>query len=287
MPQYNAYLRLMRFDSPTGFFLLLWPCWWSIGFASSESNIDFPLYYYFIFLVGTIVMRSAGCIINDIIDRKIDQKVERTKNRPLASGEIKLYEAILIAFILLSIGAAILLSMNDTVLMMGYIVIVPIFVYPLMKRITYWPQAFLALTFNWGALMGWAAITNEINPIGVIIYIACIFWTLGYDTIYSHQDKEHDALLGVKSTALKLGKYTKKYLYVFYSTTIICLWFAGVLVNKGIFYHIFLLIAAFQLFWQINSVDFNNAESCMAKFKSNRYFGAIIFIGILAGMWKF
>ncbi|PIR39564.1 MAG: 4-hydroxybenzoate octaprenyltransferase [Alphaproteobacteria bacterium CG11_big_fil_rev_8_21_14_0_20_39_49] len=276
----RPYLKIMRFDNLTGKFLLLWPCLISIGFASDDV---IPVMLMLKFIIGCIIMRSAGCITNDIIDRKIDAKVERTKNRPLANGDMKLYEAIFLLMLLLSLGALILFTLPSTVVLLGTIVVIPIFVYPFMKRITYWPQVFLAMTFNWGALMGWAAVKDSINLTGVLIYTACIFWTIGYDTIYAHQDKNDDAALGIKSTALKLGVHTRKYLYFFYLTTTILFWIVGILTGSGILFHLFLIIGLIHLYWQANTVDFNVRSDCMAKFSSNRYYGMIIFIGVMLG----
>lgn len=280
----KPYLEIMRLHNLTGFFLLLMPCWWSIGLAMKK---DVPYLLFALFALGAIVMRSAGCVINDIVDRKVDAKVQRTKNRPLSKGTLKLYEALLLLFLLLSIGAAILFNLNSTAIMLGYIIIVPIFVYPFMKRITYWPQLFLAFTINWGALMGWAAVRNEISMTAVFLYIACMFWTLGYDTIYAYQDKEDDAMLGIKSTALKFGENTKKYLYIFYFITIALLWLIGIFSKTGILYHVFLVIAGIQLFWQVYTLNINKSEDCMRKFKSNRYFGFIVLIAVISGHMTF
>jgi 4-hydroxybenzoate polyprenyltransferase len=280
----RPYLKIMRFDNATGKFLLLWPCLISIGLAS--ENV-FPIILMLKFILGCIIMRSAGCITNDIIDRKIDAKVERTKNRPLANGDMKLYEAILLLILLLSIGALILFTLNSTAILLGFIIIIPIFIYPFMKRITYWPQLFLAMTFNWGALMGWAAVKDYIDITAVLIYLACMFWTIGYDTIYAHQDKEDDISIGVKSTALKLGVHTRKYLYLFYFLTTVLFWITGIFTGSGLLFHLFLIIGTIQLYWQANTVDFNLRSDCMAKFSSNRYYGLIIFTGVMLGKIQF
>jgi 4-hydroxybenzoate polyprenyltransferase len=280
----RPYLKIMRLDSLTGAFLLLWPSLWAISFASGK---EFPIRAFVLFTVGAFVMRSAACIINDMIDHKLDAKVERTKNRPLANGDMKFHEASLILFLLLLIGAAILHSLNNTTIFLGLLVIIPIVIYPFMKRVTYWPQAFLAFTINWGVLMGWAAVTGELTIQTMMVYVSCIFWTIGYDTIYAHQDKEDDMLLGIKSTALKFGTYTKKYVYMFYSITIGLLWLLGIILNSGLLFNVFLFLGAFQLFWQVKTVDLNNPADCMKKFSSNVFFGFIIFVGILAGKVAF
>ncbi len=270
----------MRLDKRVGIYLVLWPCLWSIAISVKNS---FPYIIYALFIAGAIVMRGAGCIINDIIDRKIDAEVRRTKNRPIASGRVKVRSAVIFLLFLLAIGALILSYFNKTTQLLGVAVLLPIFIYPFMKRITYWPQAFLAIIFNWGALMGAAAIHDKITTTSLILYAACFFWTLGYDTIYAHQDKESDALIGVKSTALKLGKYTKKYLYAFYSITVVCLWAAGVSADLGIAYHAFLIIGTLHLLWQVYEVNLDRPIDCLRKFHSNVYFGLIILIGIISG----
>lgn len=276
----RLYAKIMRLHNMTGTFLLLWPCLISVAYASEDI---FPISLFIKFILGSIIMRSAGCIINDIIDRKIDAQVERTKNRPLANGDIKLYEAILLLVFLLSLGAFILFTLPKTAILLGFAIILPIFVYPLMKRITYWPQLFLAITFNWGALMGWAAVNDDIHYISFMIYVACMFWTLGYDTIYAHQDKKDDAQIGVKSTALKLGVHTRKYLYLFYFITTMLFWGVGILTGSGILFNICLIIATLQLYWQVNTVDFNNPQDCMIKFSSNKYYGGLVFLGVMLG----
>lgn len=236
-----------------------------------------------LFLVGAFLMRSAGCVINDMIDRKVDAQVARTKHRPLASGEMNMFEAFFLAVLLLSMALALLLTLNQTTILLGCIIVVPVFIYPFMKRVTYWPQVFLAFTFNWGALMGWTAITGEVSLSAILLYAACMFWTLGYDTIYAHQDKEDDVLLGIKSTALRLGSYTRKYLYIFYGGMIGLLWVLGMIQAAGIGYYVGLILAGFLLLWQANTVKLNHQADCMQKFNTNRYIGLIIFAGILLG----
>ena len=276
------YFELMRLDKRTGTYLTLLPCLWSIAISAQGT---FPFFIYIIFILGAIIMRSAGCIINDIVDRKIDAGVERTKNRPLASGRIKLRNAVILLVFLLAIGAGLLACLNSTAKLLGLLILVPIFIYPFMKRVTYWPQAFLGMTINWGALMGGAAITDSISTESIIIYAACFFWTLGYDTIYAHQDKESDILIGVKSTAVKLGHYTKKYLYAFYGIMLALLWVAGVIADLSFIYHVTLLIAAIQTFWQVYEVNLDRPEDCLQKFRSNIFLGVLILAGMVIGGW--
>ena len=279
--QIRNYTNLMRLKSPTGIFLLLWPAWWSLAFAMGDK-IQYGM--FFLLALGAVVMRSAGCIINDIVDRKLDAGVERTKKRPLASGDIALYQAVLVVILLLIIGGLILFSLPQTAIILGVIILIPIFIYPFMKRVTYWPQIFLALTFNWGALMGWAAIHDEISFTAIAIYIASMFWTLSYDTIYAHQDKKDDVLMGVKSSALRLGKYTKKYLAMFLASMIGILWVLGLAEKVSFSYHLVMLVAALQAFWQVYTVDLDKTSSCMSRFKSNAFLGAIIFAAIIIGL---
>lgn len=223
-------------------------------------------------------MRGAGCIINDIWDRNLDNAVERTKDRPLASGKINLKQAMVFLFILLACGAAILLSLNQSAIVIGLCSIPLIIAYPLMKRITYWPQAFLGITFNFGALIGWAAITGTLGWPAILLYIGGIFWTIGYDTIYAHQDKDDDLSVGIKSTALKFGPESKKWLIGFYALAFLCLATAILSVNATILVILGLLAPFLHLIWQIYSWDIDNQDNSLQKFKSNRNFGLFILL---------
>jgi 4-hydroxybenzoate polyprenyltransferase len=275
----NPYFRLLRLHQPTGIWLLLWPCWWSITFASYGLPTAKLLV---LFGLGAIVMRSAGCIINDIIDRDVDKYVERTRMRPLASGEILLKQAIILLIILLVFALCIALQMRPIVLILAACSLLFVVAYPFMKRITWWPQAFLGLTFNWGALMGWAAIRGEIDPPALLLYIGSIFWTLGYDTIYAHQDKIDDLVIGIKSTALRLGKNSIYWIAGFYMLAVLSWLFAGISHPVGILYYIVLAAVAMHFSWQIVKVDLDNAASAMRIFVSNRILGWIVFVAILA-----
>jgi 4-hydroxybenzoate polyprenyltransferase len=280
----KPYIELMRLDKPIGIYLLAWPCLWSIAFADPSGDY---LWLYFVFAVGSIIMRSAECVMNDIADRKIDAKVKRTKSRPLASGKITLSAAFLTLFCLLTLGLFLLVTLSYTAIMLGVFALIPMAIYPFMKRFTYWPQAFLGITINWGALMGWAAVHDNVGIPSVLLYLAAIFWTIGYDTIYGHQDKLDDLELGVKSTALKFGEKTKSYLVVFYGLTIVLLWFVGALLKVNFWYHVFLLLGILHLVWQVLYLDINKPDNCLRVFKSNAYFGAVIFIGALLGSTSF
>ena len=276
----SPYARLMRLHQPIGIWLLLWPCWWSIALASYNLP-DFLAMLRF--AVGAIIMRSAGCVINDLWDQKIDAKVERTKNRPLASGELNSNQALRLFAGLLLAGLAILLTFNMYTISLGLIIVVPVVIYPLMKRITYWPQAFLGLVFNWGALMGWAALKDGLDIAPVLLYIGGVFWTLGYDTIYGHQDKQDDLLIGVHSTALKFGDDTKKWLKRFYGFAFFMFMIAGGFSGLGNGFYIIMLLVALHFYWQVKTVDLDDPKDCRKKFFSNAHFGWIMLAAIAAG----
>jgi len=235
-----------------------------------------------LFAAGATVMRAAGCVINDIADKDFDAKVARTKNRPIASGAIDLRSAHIFLGALLLCGLAILLCFNRTAEIVGMASLPLVFVYPFTKRITHWPQAFLGLTFNWGALMGWAAVTDTLEWPAFLLYGAGLFWTLGYDTIYAHQDKEDDLLIGVRSSALKLGARTKPSLFIFYGLGLAGIAAAGVSAKLDPVFFIGLGLGGAQLFWQAASVQLGNPGDCLAKFRSNFWFGLIVFAGIVA-----
>ena len=277
----RPYLRLARADRPIGTWLLLWPCWWSIALASSNGTLpDFWLLG--LFAIGAFVMRGAGCTLNDIVDRNYDGMVERTALRPIPAGEVSLLQAFIFMGFLCLIGLAVLLELNPFTITLGVSSLSLVVIYPFMKRITYWPQLVLGLTFNWGALMGWAAVTGNLGPAPLALYVAGIFWTLGYDTIYAHQDKDDDILIGVKSTALKLGDKTKSWLVFFYTTALLLFAYAGVSAGGGMIFVGATALMAIQLFWQVKTVNIEDSENCLAVFKSNTNAGWILFLGIIA-----
>ena len=278
----RPYARLMRLDRPIGTWLLLLPCWWGLAMASSAiPELLVPsetLYLGALFGVGALVMRGAGCTVNDLWDREYDRKVARTATRPIASGAISPKQALVFLAAQLTVGLIILLQLNWTCFWLGVGVLVLVFTYPLFKRFTHWPQAILGLTFNWGALMGWAAVTDGVHMGAMILYAAGFLWTLGYDTVYAHQDKEDDALIGIKSSALALGKRTKPFMMVVYPGTLVLIWVALGQVGLPIaptFWPLFLLTAG-HLAWQIWRVDIDRPSVCMMIFKSNRDFGLAI-----------
>ena len=273
------YLQLMRADRPIGTWLLLWPCLWSISLASKTPEITYML----LFAVGAFVMRGAGCVVNDLADRKYDAMVERTKGRPLPSGRVSVLQAFIFLGILCLIGLAVLLQLNEFTIWLGISSLGLVVIYPFMKRFTYWPQVVLGMTFNWGALMGWAAITGNLAWPALFLYVGGIFWTLGYDTIYAHQDKEDDALIGVKSTALRLMDNTPRWLVFFYGSMLVCFAVAGNLAGIGIAYYMGLTIVAGHCIWQIRSLKMDDSINCLKLFKSNHHLGFIMFMGIFAG----
>ena len=279
-PPARPYLRLARLDRPIGTWLLLFPCWWSIALAGTLPP-DWGLMA--LFALGAVVMRGAGCTVNDILDRDVDALVERTRGRPIPSGQVSVRQAAAFLLLQLLIGLVILLQLNGASVALGALSLLLVFTYPLMKRITWWPQAFLGLTFNWGALMGWAAVRGDLDWPALALYGAGIVWTLGYDTIYAHQDKEDDARVGVKSTALRLGEASKAYIAAFYALTVVGLALAGWLAGLGGWFAAGLALAALQLVWQIADWRLDDQADCLSKFKSNRWFGWLVLAAILAG----
>ena len=284
-PGARPYLRLARIDRPIGTWLLLIPCWWGTAFAASSLSAFrwSDLMLYILFAVGAMVMRGAGCCWNDIMDRDFDAKVARTTQRPIANGDLTVRQALLFMALLMLIGLAVLIPMGQAAAMVAIASLVLVVIYPLMKRVTYWPQFFLGLTFNWGILVAWAAVTGGLGLPAALLYAAGIAWTLGYDTIYAHQDKEDDALIGVKSTALKFGANTKPWLWGFYAVTLVLTAAAGATAGLAWPFYVLLALGAVQLAWQVIDLDLDDPADCLAKFHSNRYFGFILLAGFVAG----
>ncbi|HSV29692.1 MAG TPA: 4-hydroxybenzoate octaprenyltransferase [Candidatus Omnitrophota bacterium] len=276
----RPYLRLMRIDRPIGTWLLLFPCWWSAALAA-EGWPD-P-WLFALFAIGAVVMRGAGCTVNDIADHKFDAQVERTRGRPIPSGTVSLWQAAAFLGLQLAVGLLVLVQLNPFTMAVGAASLLLVFPYPLMKRITYWPQAWLGLTFNWGALVGWAAVTGGIGLPALLLYAAGIVWTLGYDTIYAHQDKDDDALIGVKSTALRLGDATPRWLVFFYGTALALIAAAGWSAGLSWAFWPLLALAGAQLAWQVATVNIDDSADCLSKFKSNRFFGWALLAAIVAG----
>ncbi|MCR6633202.1 MAG: 4-hydroxybenzoate octaprenyltransferase [Magnetospirillum sp.] len=276
----RPYLRLMRLDRPIGTWLLLFPCWWSAALAAPGWP---DLGLFALFAVGSVVMRGAGCTINDIADHRFDAQVERTRGRPIPSGAVSLKRAWAFLAAQLLVGLAILLMLNPFAIWVGVASLLLVFPYPLMKRITYWPQAWLGLTFNWGALMGWAAVRGELAAAPLLLYAAGLLWTLGYDTIYAHQDKEDDILIGVKSTALRLAAATPRWVAGFYSGALLLIAAAGWAAGLSWVFYPLLALAGLQLYWQVAAGNIDDAADCLSKFKSNRFFGWMLLVAIVAG----
>ncbi|XP_052203785.1 4-hydroxybenzoate polyprenyltransferase, mitochondrial [Diospyros lotus] len=279
----RPYAHLARLDKPIGTWLLAWPCFWSITLAATPGNLP-DVKMLTLFGCGALLLRGAGCTINDLLDRDIDTKVERTKLRPVASGALTPFEALCFLGFQLLLGLSILLQLNNYSRILGASSLLLVFSYPLMKRVTFWPQAYLGLTFNWGALLGWSAIRGSLDPAVVIpLYVSGVFWTLVYDTIYAHQDKEDDLKVGVKSTALRFGDSTKEWITGFGVACISSLSLCGFNANIGWPFYAFLAVASGQLAWQILTVDLSSRADCNRKFVSNKWFGAIVLSGILFG----
>lgn len=283
--RFKPWLRLIRADRPIGVWLLLWPCWWSVALAGLAEGRAFPdVWLLALFAVGAFAMRSAGCIYNDILDRDIDAKVERTRGRPLASGQISLKGAVALMVALCLLGLAVLLQFNAFSILLGFASVGIVLIYPLMKRVTYWPQAVLGLAFSWGALMGWAAVFGDLELAPVLLYAAAVAWTIGYDTIYAHQDREDDAVIGLKSTALRFGARTKEWVALFYGVTLAGLAFAGIMVGATFWYFAGLIAGAAHLAWQVGTLDINDPRNCLERFRSNHGFGALIFAALTLEM---
>jgi len=281
----QPYMKLSRVDRPIGTWLLLFPCWWALAMTAGQSQLpDFT--FLILFGIGAFIMRGAGCTLNDIADRNFDGQVERTKKRPIPSGQVTLFQAFFWLGLQCLIGFLILLQFNNFAIIVGICSLVLVAIYPFAKRFTYWPQIFLGLAFNYGALLGWAAATGTITSASVALYVAGIFWTLGYDTIYAHQDKEDDILIGVKSTALKLGEATGVWLMGFSAHALILIMFSGFLVGMSPLFYVGMAGAAAHLYWQLKSLDIHDGDKCLMLFKSNKTFGAIVFFAIVAGNFQ-
>ena len=285
-PRTQAYAQLARYDRPIGAWLLFWPCFWGLFLAGAVNNVWPPLTDIVAFAIGSLAMRGAGCTYNDIIDRDLDAQVARTALRPLPSGRVSLTGAWGFFVAQLFIGLLVLLSFQSLFMFaLGLAALGLVAAYPFMKRFTYWPQAWLGLTFNWGALMGYAAIKGEISIAALALYAAGIFWTLGYDTIYAHQDKEDDALIGVKSSALRLGQYSRPAIAVFYALMLACLGLAGGLVQMTILFWVGLAVTAWHLAMQVYWLDIDDAAQCLKLFRSNRNTGLIVAATLTLGIF--
>jgi len=285
MEKINHFIELTRLKKPIGFMLLFWPCLWGLTIAFDFSNNTYTFFKYcFLFLCGSVLMRSAGCIVNDIVDKDFDSKVERTKSRPIASGKISVRLGIVYSTILCLIALIVLLQFNTLTIILAMCSMPLAFAYPFMKRITYWPQLFLGITFNYGIVLGWTSVNESLNFAIIILYIGAIFWTLGYDTIYGFQDIKDDEIIGVKSTSIKFKYNAKLFLSFCYSIFILCLLIVGNYMNLNYLFFVFLIFPILHLiFVQINKFDKLDGNICLKIFKSNNLFGFIVFLNLLLG----
>ena len=285
MSHISIFLELTRLKKPIGFMLLFWPCTWGLTIAYNfQDKLNQFIFFTLLFLSGSILMRSAGCIVNDIADRNYDKYVERTKDRPIASGKISINKSLIYVFLLCGLAFMVLINFNYFTILLALASMPLAFTYPLMKRFTYWPQLFLGITFNYGLVLGWTAINNEINLAPIMLYIGAIFWTLGYDTIYGFQDIKDDEIIGVKSTSIKFKKNPKIFIFISYLILSISLVMVGIIMNFSKIYFLSLLIPFFHLYYyQVYKFEKNNSEKCLNIFKSNNLLGLIIFINLLIG----
>ena len=284
MHQLKIFIELTRLNKPIGFMLLFWPCAWGLAYAySKELNNDLFIYYLILFFFGSVLMRSAGCIFNDIIDKDFDKQVERTKKRPIASGKISVIQSFVYVIILCLLSLLVLLEFNFLTICLGLGSMFLAFSYPFMKRITYWPQLFLGITFNWGLIMAWTSMVNNISLEVMILYISAIFWTLGYDTIYGTQDISDDEIIGLKSTAIKFKNNIKKFVTISYlitTSTLIFVFYDNFNFNFSTF---FILLFIASLIYQIFYFKVQNPLTCLKAFKFNNYSGLFLFLGIYLG----
>ena len=285
MNQVKLFIDLVRLKKPIGFMLLFWPCAWGLTLAYDFSaNLNNYFFYLILFFLGSVLMRSAGCIVNDILDKEFDKKVLRTKNRPIASDKISIKLAIFYVLILCFFALLVLLNFNTYTIILALGSMPLAFTYPLMKRFTYWPQLFLGITFNYGLILGWTAIQNEIDLLPVLFYLGAIFWTLGYDTIYGFQDIKDDEIIGLKSASIKFKDNAKSFIFLCYLILCISILVIGYLINSNLYFYIFMVLPISHLyFYQIKKFDPKNPIECLKIFKSNNLLGLLVFINILLG----
>jgi 4-hydroxybenzoate polyprenyltransferase len=281
-PSYTRpYLRLARLDRPIGSWLLLMPCWWSVGLAGMHEDRLPNLWHIVLFFIGAFAMRGAGCTWNDLVDRDLDGRVERTRSRPIPSGQVTVTQATMFMVAQALVGFLVLIQFNRFTVITGIASLLVVVVYPFMKRITYWPQIFLGLAFSWGALMGWPAAFGRLDWPAIVLYAGSIAWVIGYDTIYAHQDRDDDLLIGIKSTALLFGERTPAMLAIFYAGAIVLIAAAGFMAGGGIIFTIGIVAFATHLAWQVSRLDIGDSAHCLTLFKSNRDAGLILFAAML------
>jgi 4-hydroxybenzoate polyprenyltransferase len=278
----KPYLRLARLDRPIGSWLLLLPCWWSAGLAAIAAGRPYPdPWHCLLFFVGAFAMRGAGCTWNDIVDRDLDAKVERTRSRPIPAGQVTARQAFVFLVLQALVGLVVLLQFNPFTILVGILSLATVAIYPFLKRVTHWPQIGLGLAFSWGALMGWPAVFGRLDPAAFILYAGSIAWVIAYDTIYAHQDREDDALIGIKSTAILFDARTKPLLALFFALAVVLIGLAGWLAGAGLIFALGLAAFAAHLAWQVKRLDIADPALCLRLFKSNRDAGLILFVGMI------
>jgi 4-hydroxybenzoate polyprenyltransferase len=285
-PEYaRPYLRLARLDRPIGVWLLLLPCWWAVGLAEVAQQRPYPsLWLLALFAVGAVAMRASGCAYNDYVDRDYDAQITRTASRPIPSGQVAPAEALAFAVVCALVGFLVLIQFNAFTVRLGIASLALIAVYPFLKRYTYWPQIALGLTFNWGALVGWSAVTGSLALPAVLLYAGSVLWTIGYDTIYAHQDKEDDLMLGLKSTAIRFGEDTITWVGGLYAGAVVLWLAAGYFAGTHLIYFSAVVLASLQMAWQVMTLDIRDPKNCLRRFRSNRDVGMVIFLGLVADM---
>jgi len=285
-PEYaRPYLRLARFDRPIGVWLLLLPCWWGVGLAEVSRASPYPsLWLLVLFAIGALVMRAAGCAYNDYVDRDYDAKVSRTASRPIPSGQITPGAALVFAAVCSFAGLMVLIQFNAFTIRLGAASLILVAIYPFLKRYTYWPQIALGLAFNWGALLGWSAVMGSLDLPAILLYCGAVLWTVGYDTIYAHQDKEDDLMLGLKSTAIRFGADTISWVGGLYAGAVALWLLAGLFAGTRLIFFTAVLLVSAQMAWQVTTLNITDAHNCLARFRSNRDVGLVIFLGLVADM---
>ncbi len=281
----RPYLRLARLDRPIGSWLLLMPCWWSAGIAAVYAHKPVNIWHVILFFIGAFAMRGAGCTWNDLVDRDLDKLVERTRSRPIPSGQVSVAQAAAFLVAQALVGLAVLLQFNSFTIATGIASLLIVAVYPFMKRITYWPQIVLGLAFSWGALMGWPAVFGRLDATAFVLYAGSICWVIAYDTIYAHQDREDDALIGIKSTALLFGENTRPMLASFYTAAVVLIGISGAMAGGGWIFFLGLAIFAAHLAWQTARLNIDDPDHCLMLFKSNRDAGLILFGALIIEAW--
>jgi len=281
----RPYLRLGRIDRPIGFWLLLIPCWWSVGLAEVKLNQPYPNPWLLaLFAIGALLMRAAGCAYNDYVDRDYDARSERGASRPIPAGQVTPAEALAFAATCSLCGLLVLLQFNSFTIKLGAASLLLVAIYPFMKRFTYWPQLILGLAFNWGALVGWSAVMGSVGLPALLLYAGSVLWTIGYDTIYAHQDREDDLMLGLRSTAIRFGENTMTWVGSFYAAAIVLWLLAGFLAGTHLIFFMAVVLASLQMAWQVTTLDTTDPANCLRRFRSNRDVGLVIFFGLVADL---